>query len=576
MDDRAGLRAGQLRQTTTASHETALVNALTEVRAAAESAAYPLPVPGANQAREVAGELVTQIDDYLLPRLRRLDAPLLAVVGGSTGVGKSTLVNSLIRAPISPAGALRPTTRSPLVVHNPVDAVWFAEPDLLPDFVRSPRPAQQVLQVVNAPALAPGLALLDAPDIDSVVAPNRVLARELLAAADLWLFVTTAARYADAVPWDVLHGARDRGVALAVVLNRVPPEVGDDIAAHLGRMLGGEGLGDAPVFVVPETTLDGYGLLPELEVLPVKRWIDGVARDMGLRRATARRTLLGAVAAVPSRVSTLARTASEQVRAASHLEDAARSAFAAGVSGVDASVRSGGVFTGEVERTWRELVSDGELRLALRARAAARRDRTVAALVGQRLPGRAFHVAVAAALADLIRDADAVAAQRCRDAWRASAEGRALLALDSRLGRPWPGFSDAAHDAVHRWQSWIRSIARAVAPPVRTQTRSHATAATVLLVTAALLAPDSPDAVVAGSDLQRSALADPEVRGLAERARAELMARVESLFAAEVDRHRASVAAAGVDSRVPQQLRDVAGRLDRAQSALAGQLEDAA
>jgi hypothetical protein len=46
-----------------------------------------------------------------------------------------------------------------------------------------------------------GLALLDAPDIDSVVVENRQLAAQLLAAADLWLFVTSAARYADAVPW---------------------------------------------------------------------------------------------------------------------------------------------------------------------------------------------------------------------------------------------------------------------------------------------------------------------------------------------------------------------------------------
>ncbi len=576
MEDRAGQRAGQQRQTTTGSHENALVIALTDVRAAAEAASYPLPVPGANQAREVAGELVTQIDDYLLPRLRRLDAPLLAVVGGSTGVGKSTLVNSLIRAPVSTAGALRPTTRAPLLAHHPVDAAWFAEPALLPGFVRATRPAQQTLQVVNAPGLTPGLALLDAPDIDSVVAPNRTLARELLAAADLWLFVTTAARYADAVPWDVLHGARDRGIALAVVLNRVPPEVGDDIASHLGRMLSGEGLGDAPVFVMPETTLDGHGLLPELDALPIKRWIDGVARDIGLRRATARRTLLGAVAAVPSRVSTLARTASEQVRAASHLEEAARSAFAAGMSSVDASVRSGGVFSEDVVRTWRELVSGGELRLARRARAAARRDRNVASLVRQPLPGRAFLAAVAAALADLIRDADTVAAQRCWEAWRGTAEGRALLAVDSRLGRPWPGFADAAYDAVHGWQSWIRSTARAEAPRVRTQTRSYATAATVLLATAAVLAPDSPDAVVAGSDLQRSALDDLQVRALAERARAELVTRVGALFEAEVDRHREAVASAGVDSRVPDQLRAVAGRLARAQSALAGQLEDAA
>ena len=227
-----------------------------------------------------------------------------------------------------------------------------------PGFVRATRPAEQTLQVVNAPALTPGLALLDAPDIDSVVAPNRTLARELLAAADLWLFVTTAARYADAVPWHVLHGARDRGIALAVVLNRVPPDVGEDIASHLGRMLGGEGLGDAPVFVVPETTLDGYGLLPELDALPIKRWIDGVARDVGLRRATARRTLLGAVAAVPSRVERTRPYRRPNRCVPLHTwRRPARSAFAAGCLSVDASVRSGGVFSEDVVRTWRELVS---------------------------------------------------------------------------------------------------------------------------------------------------------------------------------------------------------------------------
>ena len=48
------------------------------------------------------------------------------------------------------------------------------------------------------------------------------LAAQLLAAADLWLFVTTANRYADAVPWALLDGAAARDITVAVVLNRVP------------------------------------------------------------------------------------------------------------------------------------------------------------------------------------------------------------------------------------------------------------------------------------------------------------------------------------------------------------------
>ena len=71
------------------------------------------------------------------------------------------------------------------------------------------------LQLVPTPALPQGLALLDSPDIDSVLAENRALANQLLAAADGWLFVTTAARYADAVPWEFLRSrARARNSAL--------------------------------------------------------------------------------------------------------------------------------------------------------------------------------------------------------------------------------------------------------------------------------------------------------------------------------------------------------------------------
>src|SRR6185312_4018983 len=148
---------------------------------------------------------------YLLPRLARLDAPLLVVVGGSTGAGKSTLVNSIVRTPVSPAGVLRPTTRAPVLVCHPSDMPWFTEANILPGLQRTTGASSagsaaadiRTLQVVSAPALTPGLALLDAPDIDSVVDANRALATQLLAAADLWLFVTTASRYADAVPWEL-------------------------------------------------------------------------------------------------------------------------------------------------------------------------------------------------------------------------------------------------------------------------------------------------------------------------------------------------------------------------------------
>jgi hypothetical protein len=178
-----------------------LDDALRGVRATLTGASFPFDLPSAAAARQSTATLLAELDDYLIPRLRRIDAPLLAVVGGSTGAGKSTLVNSLVRAPVSTSGVLRPTTRGPVLVCHPDDGVWFGERSLLAGLARSNRPGEGLLQVVSAPELTPGLALLDAPDIDSVVAANRELAHELFAAADLWLFVTTAARYADAVPW---------------------------------------------------------------------------------------------------------------------------------------------------------------------------------------------------------------------------------------------------------------------------------------------------------------------------------------------------------------------------------------
>ena len=72
-----------------------------------------------------------------------------------------------------------------------------------------------------------GVAVIDAPDIDSVERDNRELADLLLEAADLCVFVTTATRYADLVPWQVLRRAQERGLPLVVLLNRVPADERD-------------------------------------------------------------------------------------------------------------------------------------------------------------------------------------------------------------------------------------------------------------------------------------------------------------------------------------------------------------
>src|SRR5215210_3569758 len=157
-----------------------LPSALGELGAALRAAELTLAVPGRDEAAAARRELVDQVEDYLLPRLEQMDAPLLAVVGGSTGAGKSTLVNSLVGADVSPAGVLRPTTRGPAIVCHPSDLRWFTDDRILPQLPRSSGP--DGLRLVPHEGIGPGLALLDAPDIDSVVSTNRELASTLLAA----------------------------------------------------------------------------------------------------------------------------------------------------------------------------------------------------------------------------------------------------------------------------------------------------------------------------------------------------------------------------------------------------------
>ena len=274
-----------------------LLGALLRLREGLAQASFALDLPSAKQAGADREEMVDQLEDYVLPRLIQIDAPLLTVVGGSTGAGKSTLVNSIVGEPVTEPGVLRPTTRSPVLVHNPADAAWFEQDRILPDLARTTRAGGDpgAVQLVADDVMPPGLAILDAPDIDSVEEQNRILASQLLAAADLWLFVTSAARYADQVPWDFLKAAADRSMAVAVVLDRTDPFSLSEVAGHLARMLSSRGLGDSPLFTVPEADVGEDGMLPDEVVAPIREWLQLLAADAEGRSMVVKRTLNGAV-----------------------------------------------------------------------------------------------------------------------------------------------------------------------------------------------------------------------------------------------------------------------------------------
>ncbi len=366
-----------------------LLEALSALRDRVAAARFPLPLDGAPRARANRDELLAQLDDYLVPRLREPDAPLLAVVGGSTGAGKSTLVNSLVGRRVSEAGVLRPTTRTPVLVCHPDDRHWFSGTRILPGLSRAWVPRQdpaasvtgdepltpeedpsRVLRVETAETVPPGLALLDAPDIDSLIADNRSLAAELICAADIWVMVTTAARYADAVPWHLLRTAKEYDATLVTVLDRVPHQVVSEVSRQYGALLTKAGLGDVPRFTVPELPESawGGGLLPATAVAPLRTWLVHHAEDPAARQHAMSRTAHGLLDSLKVRMPELAGAAAAQYAAALRLTAAVDSAYDGEYARVRGRLQAGAVLAGDALKRWRAYPLDcaaGELLDAL-------------------------------------------------------------------------------------------------------------------------------------------------------------------------------------------------------------------
>ncbi len=559
-----------------------LAAALGRLRTVISDTAYPLVMPSSEEAQRVGSALVTQLDDYLLPRLARLDAPLLVVVGGSTGAGKSTLVNSLVRAPVSTAGVLRPTTRSPVLVSNPADLPWFQQGELLPGLVRTREPSNDAtaLQVVSAPALGAGLAFLDAPDIDSVVDRNRKLAAQLLAAADLWLFVTTAARYADAVPWELLTTARLRGTVIALVLDRVPAEAAAEIATHLQDMLNVRDLGAAPLFVLPETRLDGQGLIAEDVIAPLHDWFGRLAADSNARAAVVRQTLDGALISLGPAVTGLADAADEQARAAKALGDRVTAAYRTGRQTMADGLRDGRLMRGEVLARWQEFVGTGEFLKTLESKVGQLRDRFVSALTGRPLPGRNLQTALESQLVTLLRGIATDAAEQAYAAWQAHPAGAALLAPD--LQRPSPDLPDRADRLVRDWQQWVLGLVRQEGAEKRVVARGAAYAvngaglavmiavftSTAFIPTGLEVAAGAGSAVAAQKVLE-AIFGDQAIRTLATQAREDLLLRAGKLFDTEAARFTDRLAAVGLEDEPGARLRQAAADVETARTELA-------
>lgn len=236
--------------------------------------------PGSDELEARRDRVVAGIGSYLIPRTIDPSQPLIVVFAGPTGAGKSTLLNSVAGADLSRTGALRPTTVAPIV---------FTSEGAGHDY-RMIGDVQCETVEGRLPILGE-MCLVDTPDIDSTEPGHRVMAETLMDNADVVVFVSSALRYADLVPWAVLRRAESRGAPVLHVLNRIRPR-SEGAVFDYRRLLEAEGF-DSRLIPVAEHRIGlGAQSIPTEAVRPLRRALVGqIESGKAANRETFRRVL---------------------------------------------------------------------------------------------------------------------------------------------------------------------------------------------------------------------------------------------------------------------------------------------
>nr|WP_255430096.1 GTPase [Streptomonospora sp. PA3] len=509
-------------------------------------------LPGASEGISARTDVLHQLDDYVLPRVRRPDTPLLIAVAGSTGAGKSTLVNSLVGEQVTTTGVRRPTTNSPVLACNPADVDWFSEASFLPTL---PRVRQQGLampgkdgMLVLAPseAMPRGVALLDTPDVDSAVAAHHEFAAKFLDAADLWVFVTTSRRYADARVWEFLQVARDRGTSLAVVLSRVPERGRDQLLAHFGAMLEANGLGGATRFAIPETDQIAGERFTANVADPIREYLADVAGDLVQRDRVSLRTFIGVIDSFRTRVPDLAKHVEAQVEARRVLESAIQSAYSDAGAEIDDALREGELMRGNLLARWQDIAASGELMRMMRSR--GRRKPRGDAEEESRVQG--LEHAVRDSLESLVLSSAERAVEKVADRWETVPGGGAVV--ERAGGRRLPEkFVERVGTTVREWMDRVGEMVSADGATKRSVARviSFDKQAFTLVLIVELL---GYDAAGAGAErrsgpspnrLLKGVFGADSLRNISNRAREDLRRRIGTLLYEERTRFTDTLAA---------------------------------
>ncbi|MFC5369529.1 GTPase [Arcanobacterium bovis] len=306
----------------------------------------PLDLPGTYEIEAARQKLITQLEARILPHLESSNLPAIIVLGGSSGAGKSTIVNSLVGAEVTEASVLRPTTRVPVALIHPSDASVM-DTHILKSFST---------YKVSEHAL-PGIVVIDAPDLDSVEDANRELSNRLLDSADLWLFVTTAARYGDALAWAILDMAHKRGLTCGVVLNRVSERAMKPVRGDLAQRMVALGLEDSPLFIIPDQG-PMVGMLPPATVSELRAWLVAIAKSR-MGNTLVDRTTAATLPILRADLLNLADVVEMQENAIVDLKDKAVEGAQAPIEKLATNISAGRFGQGAPTTAWLSLASTG-------------------------------------------------------------------------------------------------------------------------------------------------------------------------------------------------------------------------
>src|SRR5712692_581803 len=523
-------------------------------------AARRLALPTANPAAGArARQLRDHLDGFVHPRVADIDAPLLVLLLGPTGAGKSSLLNTIAGAEVSKAGVLRPTTKDAVLYTSESDANRILGSGRLGAI------AKERLRLAAVPASADGVAVIDAPDIDSVERDNRELADVLVEISDLCVFVTTATRYADLVPWEVLRRVRERGLPLVVVLNRVPADEQDraTVVADTRRLLGLAGTpsarGPMDLIVIGEGDIEpGVSGLAREKTRPLLERLARLAAEADERRTVATLALAGALKGLAPLANSIADDLEHEAIDADALRRIAASAYAEELASLVRALEGGLILREEVLRRWNDFVGADQVARFISSGIGMLRAMLLTAFRGKTpAPVTVVEAEMTTTLEALALRHATDAARRTAVAWSDRSQAAGLVARNPGLWSASQGFGPAIREDLDRWMREIVDDVRAHAGRKRAVAQVAALGVNVVSV-AVMLAVFVHTAGLTGTEvgiaagtailnqkLLEAIFGEGAMAELIANARARLSALLTALFEGERERFDTLVPAPG-------------------------------